>query len=82
MQTADYARAIMGQLVTFHRIPNDVEQAVAARVSRQQVIYDATRRFALLSVCLVACSPHRLRPGYPCPGPSQSVQRSVLLRDE
>ncbi|MER6994540.1 helix-turn-helix transcriptional regulator [Streptomyces sp. NPDC000410] len=48
VQTADYARAIMGRLVNFHRIPNDLEQAVAARISRQQVIYDATRRFALL----------------------------------
>ncbi|MER6994538.1 hypothetical protein [Streptomyces sp. NPDC000410] len=23
-----------------------------------------------LSVCLVACSPHRIRPGYPCPVPA------------
>ncbi|MFI2373126.1 helix-turn-helix domain-containing protein [Streptomyces sp. NPDC018833] len=48
VQTAAYARAIMSRIAAFRLIPDDVDEAVAVRITRQKVLYDASRRFGLL----------------------------------
>ncbi|MER5972136.1 DUF5753 domain-containing protein [Streptomyces sp. NPDC002055] len=48
LQTADYARSIMGRIVTFRGIPDDVEEAVTVRMDRQRVLREGNRRFAFL----------------------------------
>ncbi|MEU1306805.1 DUF5753 domain-containing protein [Streptomyces shenzhenensis] len=40
LQTAAYATVILGQVVDFLGIPNDVPAGVAKRMQRQQVLYD------------------------------------------
>ncbi|WP_051580842.1 helix-turn-helix domain-containing protein [Pseudonocardia acaciae] len=47
-QTPDYASAIMAGIIEFREIPNDVDEAVAARMERQQVLYSGDRRFLLV----------------------------------
>ncbi len=45
LQTGEYARAMMRLSVAVHRIPNDLDAGVAARLARQQVLYEAGKRF-------------------------------------
>ncbi|TDC78483.1 helix-turn-helix domain-containing protein [Streptomyces hainanensis] len=47
-QTADYARALMGAIISFEGYPDDTETAVAARMARQRVVYEGDHRFAVL----------------------------------
>lgn len=47
-QTADYARALMGSVIAFHHMPDDLEAAVAARMARQRVIREGDHRIAVL----------------------------------
>ena len=47
-QTAEYASAIMSGLIEFREIPNDLDEAVAARMQRQQVLYTGDRRFLVV----------------------------------
>jgi hypothetical protein len=47
-QTLAYARARMGRIITFSGIPNDLEQAVAARLNRQHVLHSGNHRFAVI----------------------------------
>ena len=46
--TAEYATAIFQFWNAFLEIPNDVDEAVAARMARQQVLYTGNRRFAFV----------------------------------
>ena len=48
VQTADYARAIFTGLSTLLQTPRDVEEAVNARMQRQNILYDSERRFEFL----------------------------------
>ncbi|MET7914753.1 helix-turn-helix transcriptional regulator [Streptomyces avermitilis] len=48
VQTPDYARAIMGRIISFWDIPDDVGDAVTVRIGRQRVLRDAGRRFGIL----------------------------------
>ncbi|MFI1801438.1 helix-turn-helix domain-containing protein [Streptomyces sp. NPDC020379] len=48
LQTPAYARSIMSRIIGFWGIPDDTEDAVAVRMSRQQVLRDAHRRFGIL----------------------------------
>ncbi|MFW5421005.1 helix-turn-helix transcriptional regulator [Nocardiopsis sp. CNT-189] len=48
LQTAAYAEALLRRVVDFHQIPDDVEAGVAARMQRQQMLYEGRRRFACL----------------------------------
>jgi transcriptional regulator with XRE-family HTH domain len=61
-QTAEYARAILA--VTANRLgaPNDIEAALAARMRRQEVLYEGARRF------LVVIEEHALRTVVADPG--------------
>jgi transcriptional regulator with XRE-family HTH domain len=44
-QTAEYATALMTGVIEFHDIPDDLDQAVAARLERQRLLYSGDRRF-------------------------------------
>lgn len=48
LQTADYATAMMRNVVSFYEIPDDVDGAVAKRMERQQVLYQPGKRFHVL----------------------------------
>ncbi|TLF73234.1 helix-turn-helix domain-containing protein [Nocardia cyriacigeorgica] len=48
VQTAEYAEAILRHAVAFYRLPDDVDEAVAARIERQQLLYRGHRRFHIL----------------------------------
>ncbi|MCD0447886.1 helix-turn-helix transcriptional regulator [Actinocorallia sp. API 0066] len=45
LQTAEYAAAIIGRNIEQGGFPNDLDQAVAARMERQKVLYSGDRRF-------------------------------------
>ena len=45
LQTAEYARARFAEGIRRLRLPNDVNQAVAARVQRQEILYRPDKRF-------------------------------------
>lgn len=48
LQTAEYAEAKLRRGIEFHRIPGDVDEAVAKRMERQQVLYKRDHRFHFL----------------------------------
>lgn len=48
LQTADYCAAMLSFWIDFLDTPNDVDQAVAARLDRQQVLYQRGKRFAFV----------------------------------
>lgn len=48
LQTADYARAVLTMAGELHGGTADVEQAVRARLRRQDVLYEAGRRYQVL----------------------------------
>lgn len=47
-QTADYASAIIAHVIELDQLPNDLEQAVAARMERQHVLHTGDRRFLVV----------------------------------
>jgi transcriptional regulator with XRE-family HTH domain len=47
-QTADYTAAMLSFWIDFLQTPNDLNDAVAARMERQRVIYQRARRFAVV----------------------------------
>jgi transcriptional regulator with XRE-family HTH domain len=47
-QTAEYSAAMLSFWIGFLDTPNDLEEAVAARMERQRVIYHGSKRFAVL----------------------------------
>ncbi len=48
LQTAEYAEAILRDVVEFERIPDDVEAGVAQRLERQQFLYKGQRKFRIV----------------------------------
>ena len=48
VQTPGYARALLSSIIAFRETPNDVEDAVAARVSRNHVLSSPAKRFVIL----------------------------------
>ncbi|MFI7332305.1 helix-turn-helix domain-containing protein [Micromonospora aurantiaca (nom. illeg.)] len=49
LQTADYARRILGEMVELHNLDvTDVDAAVATRMQRQHLLYDTSKRFEFL----------------------------------
>ncbi|MEV7011528.1 helix-turn-helix transcriptional regulator [Streptosporangium sp. NPDC051022] len=48
LQTADYAARILRRVRVFLSLPDDVEEAVAARMDRQRVLYSGDRRFLIV----------------------------------
>ncbi|MCM2420076.1 MULTISPECIES: helix-turn-helix domain-containing protein [unclassified Streptomyces] len=47
-QTPEYATALLSSIVAFRKTPNDVADAVAARMARSHVIREGNHRFAVL----------------------------------
>lgn len=47
-QTPEYARARFAQVVMVHKAPNDINEAVWARMQRQQMLYRPDKRFHIL----------------------------------
>ncbi|MFI6172098.1 helix-turn-helix domain-containing protein [Nocardia sp. NPDC051052] len=45
LQTAEYAEAMLRDVVEFEQIPDDVEAGVAQRLQRQQFLYKGQRKF-------------------------------------
>lgn len=48
LQTADYARQVLGRLASLNELPADVEQGVRARLQRQQVLYEPDKELRFL----------------------------------
>ncbi|WP_116213874.1 helix-turn-helix domain-containing protein [Streptomyces olivoreticuli] len=48
LQTEAYATALLSSVAAFRESPNDVTDAVAARLARSHVVCDGNRRFAML----------------------------------
>lgn len=47
-QTAEYATTVIRTAIEFNQIPDDLDEAVAARLQRQQFLYSADRRFLVV----------------------------------
>jgi transcriptional regulator with XRE-family HTH domain len=45
LQTAEYARARFAQSISVFKVPNDINEAVQARVKRQEILYRPDKRF-------------------------------------
>ncbi len=48
LQTPGYATALLRSIATFRGLPDDVDQAVTARVERSRIIREGGRRFAIV----------------------------------
>lgn len=48
LQTPDYARAVLTRSAELHRSPRDIEEAVRARMRRQELLYGSGRRYHIL----------------------------------
>ncbi|MEU6697025.1 DUF5753 domain-containing protein [Pseudonocardia sp. NPDC046786] len=48
LQTAEYAEAVLRQVIEFYGVPDDVAGGVATRMQRQQVLYRGGRRFVFV----------------------------------
>ncbi|WP_449061230.1 helix-turn-helix domain-containing protein [Planomonospora algeriensis] len=45
LQTPEYARSILTQVIATHRIPDDLDEGVQARMDRQRILYRPGKRF-------------------------------------
>ncbi|MGH3795274.1 MAG: helix-turn-helix domain-containing protein [Pseudonocardiaceae bacterium] len=45
LQTPEYTRALFSRAITVHRVPNDVNDAVAKRMQRQEMLYRTDKAF-------------------------------------
>jgi transcriptional regulator with XRE-family HTH domain len=48
LQTADYARHVLGTMVAMRDVPDDVADGVRLRMRRQEVLYDPAKHFRFL----------------------------------
>ncbi|MBO2448422.1 helix-turn-helix domain-containing protein [Actinomadura barringtoniae] len=48
LQVGSYARAIFAEAIANLGVPNDIDDAVAARMSRQHILYDQSKRFHII----------------------------------
>jgi transcriptional regulator with XRE-family HTH domain len=45
LQTGEYARSILADVISSYQTTNDIDQAVASRLARQQILYDPRKKF-------------------------------------
>jgi hypothetical protein len=45
LHTAEYASAVLRRVIEFYRVPDDLDQGIAARMERQAALYRADHRF-------------------------------------
>lgn len=61
LQTAEYARARFAQSITVFKVRNDINEAVQARVQRQEILYRPDKRFHFVlteaALCYRLCPP-------------------------
>ncbi|MFF2721423.1 helix-turn-helix domain-containing protein [Streptomyces sp. NPDC058011] len=48
LQTPDYARAVLTRSAELHQSPRDIEEAVRARIRRQELLYSGGRRYHII----------------------------------
>ncbi|MFE3003262.1 helix-turn-helix domain-containing protein [Nocardia sp. NPDC059246] len=48
LQTAEYAAAVLRRYIDFYRVPDDLDEGVAKRLERQQLLYTGDHRFHIL----------------------------------
>lgn len=48
LQTPDYARAVLTRSAELHKSPRDTEEAVRARMKRQELLYSGGRRYQII----------------------------------
>lgn len=48
LQTAEYAEGVLRSVVEFQQVPDDVDDGVAKRMERQQVLYRRNHRFHIV----------------------------------
>lgn len=48
LQTPEFARALFSQVVVAHKVPNDINDAVAKRMQRQEMLYRPDKHFYLV----------------------------------
>ncbi|MFF0635953.1 helix-turn-helix domain-containing protein [Nocardia sp. NPDC004151] len=48
LQTAEYASAVLRRYIDFYRVPDDLDEGVAKRLERQQLLYKGDHRFHIL----------------------------------
>lgn len=48
LQTAEYARGRIAEAISVHNLSNDIEDALKARLTRQEVLYDPRKRFHIV----------------------------------
>jgi len=48
LQTREYARAVFSEMQELHGPKDDIDEAIAERMKRQQLLYDPSRRFEFL----------------------------------
>lgn len=60
LQTPEYARARFAQAVMVHKVPNDINEAVQARMRRQEMLYRQDKRFHFVLTEAALC--YRLCP--------------------
>jgi len=48
LHTAEYARAVMSQVIDFYEIPDDLDAGVSARMERQQILYKGDHRIHVI----------------------------------
>src|SRR5262249_57418223 len=45
LHTAEYAAAVLARIIAFYEVPDDLDAGVAARMQRQQILYQGNHRF-------------------------------------
>ncbi|MFE6050844.1 helix-turn-helix domain-containing protein [Kitasatospora sp. NPDC056446] len=48
LQTADYARHVFSAYVDLHQSPRDIDEAVRARIQRQEILYQPGKRYRFI----------------------------------
>jgi len=48
LQTAEYVAAVLRRYIDFYRVPDDLDEGVAKRLERQQLLYKGDHRFHIL----------------------------------
>ncbi|MFB7718418.1 helix-turn-helix domain-containing protein [Nocardia sp. NPDC056100] len=48
LQTPAYAEVVLARMIRFYGIPNDLDEGVAARIERQQILHQGKRKFSFV----------------------------------
>ncbi len=48
LQTPAYVEEVLGRMIRFYRIPDDLDEGVAARIERQHILHRGSRKFSFV----------------------------------